>query len=200
MRNNHNLVVGPDVSWQPTPSFTAHAYYTFQQLYYEQASVYESSTTAAINTSATGTGFIVPWTAKSTDTVHTFGLTMDWQAIPEVLKFTFDYNFAYGDTAYALGDGGAIFGGAVTSPTFQPSITMQPLPDVKSMLNMISIHGEYTFTPSVTLVFGYAFERFSYKDFMNNAGSTQYANALLPGTINPNDSVHVIGAGMRIRF
>ena len=200
LRNNHNLVVGPDITWQPSSSFTAHAYYSYQQLYYEQASLYTSSTTGAVNTSPTGTGYFVPWTAKSTDSVHTFGLTMDWQPIKDVLKFTFDYNFAYGDTAYALGDGGAIFGGAITSPTFQPSITMQALPDVKSMLNMVSIRGEYTFMPNVTLIFGYAFERFSYKDFMNNAGSTTYANALLPGTLNPNDSVHVIGAGLRIRF
>ncbi len=200
LRNNHNLVVGPDVAWQISPSLSAHAFYSYQQLYYEQASLYETSTTAAINTSATGSGFIVPWTARSTDSVHTLGVTVDWVPIKDVLKFTFDYNLAYGDTAYALGDGGAIFGGAITSPTFQPSITMQPLPDVKSMLNMVSIRGEYTFMPNVTLLFGYAFERFSYKDFMNNAGATQYANALLPGTLNPNDSVHVIGAGIRVRF
>jgi hypothetical protein len=32
------------------------------------------------------------------------------------------------------------------------------------------------------------------------AGATQYANALLPGTVVPNDSVHVIYGALRFRF
>jgi hypothetical protein len=35
---------------------------------------------------------------------------------------------------------------------------------------------------------------------MADTGATTYANALLPGCLNPNDSVHVVGAGLRIRF
>jgi hypothetical protein len=35
---------------------------------------------------------------------------------------------------------------------------------------------------------------------MNGTGATAYANALLPGTLNPNDAVHVVGAGLRMRF
>ena len=35
---------------------------------------------------------------------------------------------------------------------------------------------------------------------MVGTSATAFANALLPGTMNPNDSVHVVGAGMRIRF
>jgi hypothetical protein len=46
-------------------------------------------------------------------------------------------------------------------------------------------------------IVGHAWERFSSKDFMSDVGSTQYADALFPGTLNPNDSVHVIGAGLR---
>jgi MtrB/PioB family decaheme-associated outer membrane protein len=200
LRNNHNLSVGPDVSWQPTKRITAHAYYTYQQIYYDQASVYESSTTSTPNTSATGTGYIVPWSAKTTDSVHTLGVNADWQAIPDVLKVSLDYNLSYGDTAYALGEGVVAFGGAISSPTFLPSITTQSLPDVKSLLSVISIHGEYTFRPNMTLLVGYAWERFNYKDFMVGTSATQYANALLPGMLAPNESVHVVSAALRFRF
>lgn len=198
LRNNHNIVVGPDVFWQATPTLSAHAFYTFQQLYYEQSSLYASSSTPPLNAT---TGFSVPWTAKSTDSVHTFGINVDWEAIKDVLKFTLDYNFAYGDTAYALGDSVIFLGSGITSPT-GPGVNavLKQLPDVTSMLNMIQIRGEYTFQPNMTLIFGYAFERFSYKDFMVGTSATAFANALLPGTMNPNDSVHVVGAGMRIRF
>ncbi len=197
LRNNHNLVLGPDVNWQVTPALTAHAFYTYQQIFYDQSSLYESSTTSA----PTAAQFVVPWTAKTTDSVHTAGVSMEWLAIKDVLKIGLDYNFAYGDTAYALGDSVTIFGASVAgSQITQSNITMQQLPDVTSMLNIIQIRGEYTIQPNVTLIFGYAFERFTYKDFMNGTGPTQYANLLLPGTLNPNESIHMIGAGMRIRF
>ena len=197
LRNNMNFQIGPDVSWDVGPGLSAHAFYTYQQLHYEQASVYAS---AGTGTGPAGTGFLVNYTNKNTNSVHTLGLTTDWQAIPEVLKFGFNYNFAYGDTAYAVGDGLAAIGGGITSQATLAALTIQQLPDITSMLNMISLRGEYTFRPNWTVIFGYAYERFSYKDFMNGISPTQYANAILPGTLNPNDSVHVLGAGLRIRF
>ena len=195
MRNNHNIEVGPDVSWQITPDTNMHAYYTFQQIFYNENDLYQSGSFPP-----TGTGYYVPYTTKTTNSVHTFGLTLDWQVIQNILKISFDYNFSYGDTAYALGDGMALIGSGQTNPATIAGLNFQPLPDVTSMLNMIQIRGEYVFRPNMTLIFGYAFERFQYKDFMNGTSSTAYANALLPGTLNPNNSIHVVGAGMRIRF
>ncbi len=201
LRSNYNLAVGPDVSWQVSSAVSAHAYYTYQQIYYNQSSIYQSPGAPSIPApTASNTQYSVPYNAQTTDSVHTLGANVDWQAIPSTLKLSIDYNFSYGDTAYALGEGMVAYGGAITSPTFKPSVTLQQLPDVKSMLSVISLHGEYDFTPAMTVMFGYAWERFTYKDFMVGTGSTQYANALLPGTLAPNDSVHVVSAGMRLRF
>lgn len=196
LRNNHNLEIGPDVSWQVTPAISTHAYYTFQQIYYDQSSLYTSSG----GLGPTGSGFFVPYSTKTTDSVHTFGLSVDWQAIKDVLKISLDYNLSYGDTAYALGDGMVLVGGAITNPATIAGLTFQPLPDVTSMLNMIQITGEYKFRPNITMIFGYAYEKFDYSDFMYTAGTTQYANAILPGTLSPNAAVQVVGAGMRIQF
>jgi len=196
LRNNHNVEVGPDVSWQVTPALNAHAFYTFQQIYYDQTSIYTSGT----NFTPTGTGYYVPWTENTTDSVHTVGVNLDWQAIQDVLKLSLDYSFSYGDTGYALGDGMALVGGSIASPSTIAGLNFQPLPDVTSMLNMIQLRGEYTFRPNMTVIFGYAYERFSYKDFMQGTSSTQYANALLPGTLNPNDSVQIFSAALRVRF
>lgn len=201
LRNNHNLTIGPDVSWQVTPALNAHAFYSYQQLYYEQAGVYQSSNAINNPTPPTTSQYVVPWSNKTTDSVHTAGVTVDWQAIKDVLKFSIDYNFAYGDTAYAIGDSISFFGATVgASQVTQQSLNLQALPDVTSMLNMVSIRGEYTFRPNMTLMFGYAFEKFTYKDFMNGTSSTYYGNALLPGYTNPNDAIHVVGAGMRVKF
>ena len=195
LRNNFNFQFGPDVSWDIVPGLKTHAYYTFQQVYYEQASLYSSGT----NYTSTGTGYYVPWTNKTTDIVHTLGLSADWQ-VSEDLKVSFAYNFSYGDTGYALGDGMAMIGGGLTSQSTAAALTLQQLPDVTSMLNMVSIRGEYTFRPNWTLIFGYAFERFTYNDFMTGIATNTYANALLPGTLNPNDTIQIVGAGLRVRF
>lgn len=195
LRDNHNIEIGPDVSWQPTEAAAVHAFYTFQQIYYASDDLYQSGTFPP-----TGTGYYVPYSTKTTDSVHTAGITADWKAIPDVLKISVEYSFSYGDTAYALGDGMALIGAGQTSPATIAGLNFQALPDITSMLNMIQIRGEYTFRPNMTLIFGYAYERFSYKDFMNGTGATAYANALLPGTLNPNDAVHVVGAGLRMRF
>jgi hypothetical protein len=74
LRNNHNLSVGADISWQISNTLSAHAYYTYQQIFYDQASIYLSG------------GYAL--TSQSTDSVNIFGAKLDWQAIPDVLKFT----------------------------------------------------------------------------------------------------------------
>ena len=92
--------------------------------------------------------------------------------------------------------GASVAGSQITSNT----INLRALPDVKSTLNLIQIRGEWTVQPNITVIAGYAFEKFNYKDFFNNVSSTQYANILLPGYLNNNDAVHVVGAGVRFRF
>jgi hypothetical protein len=201
LQNNRNLVVGPDVYWQVNSTVSAHAFYTYQQLFYEQTSIYQSPNPPGTPApSPTNTQFSVPWNLHTTNNVQTFGVNVDWQAIPDKLKFGLDYNFAYGDTGYLMGEGVVAFGGAITSPTFIPSITLQQLPDVKSMLSSISLHGEYTFLPNTTLLFGYAWERFTYSDFMVGTPATTFANGFLPGTLAPNESIHVVSAAVRFRF
>lgn len=87
-----------------------------------------------------------------------------------------------------------------TSPATIAALSFQPLPDVKSILNVLQFRGEYTFRPNMTMVFGYAFEKFDHQDFMYTASPTQYANALLPGILVPNSSIHVVSAVLRYRF
>ena len=78
LRNNHNFSIGPDVSWDITPAMNyACLLHVTSRSIYDQASLYVSGT----NTTAHGTGYYVPYTANTTDSVQTFGLTTDWQVI-----------------------------------------------------------------------------------------------------------------------
>ncbi len=193
LTNNHNLSIEPDVDWQVTPALDAHAYYNYQQIYNDQASIYASGNAAT-------TGFNVPWQAKTTDNTQTAGVDVDWAAIPDKLKLSADYHLSYGDTAYALGDGGALIGTGITSQLTLANLAMQSMPNVTSMLSTIDVSGEYTISPQATLIVGYSFERFTYSDWIQNAGATQYADLLMPGTLVPNSTMHMVNAAVRYKF
>jgi len=193
LRSNHNMSIGPDVSWQVSPAVSAHAYYTYQQLFFDTTSLWSASPVSGVNIPVT-------WNQKTQDSEQTFGVSVDWEAIKDVLKFGFDYNFSHGDTAYTLGDGVVTYLGTITSPTFASAVSMQALPNVTSTLNAISLHGEYTFSPKMAVLFGYTYEKFDYKDFMYSAGNTSYGNVLMPGSLVPNATVQTVGASLRIRF
>ncbi len=69
--------------------------------------------------------------------MHTVGVSLECQAIKDVLKISLDYNMSYGDTAYALGDGMVLIGGSITNPAAIASLNFQPLPDVTSMVQVV---------------------------------------------------------------
>ena len=188
MRNNHNFSVGPDIAWDITKALSLHAFYNYQEIYYDESALY---TTGSLS---------LPFKIADTDSAQTLGVDVEWKAIPNKLKITLNGNLAYGDTAYALGEGVVPLTFTTNSWTTIGAITVTPLPAVTSMMYSLSMRGEYTINPNTSVLFGYAFERFNYKDFANNIGATQYANAFLPGTANPNEAVHVFSAAVRMRF
>jgi hypothetical protein len=65
--NNTNLSIGPDLSYQPLPELTAHAYYTYQHVFYNQSDVYWTPSNCNKN------GFTITptcngtWTGKTND-------------------------------------------------------------------------------------------------------------------------------------
>ena len=188
MRNNHNLAVGPDLAWEASKALTLHAFYTYQQLYFDEAASYSTGT------------LVLPFNIADTNSVQTAGVDAEWHAIPDKLKINFDANLSVGDTAYGMGEGVVPMSFTTNSLTTIGAVTVTPLPDVKSTMISLSMRGEYTINPSTSVLFGYAFERFNYKDYVNNIGATQYANAFLPGTMNPNEGVHIFSAAVRVRF
>lgn len=192
MRNNRNISAGPDLGWEVSKDLQVHAFYTYQQLYFDESALWASGSGS--------TGYSVPYQLNNTNSVQTVGVSADWQAIPEKLKVSLDGNLSVGDTAYGLGEGVAVVGAGVTSWATIGAANFTPLPDVKSTLITVTLKGEYTISAQTTLLVGYTFERFNYKDFMYGTGATQYANAFVPGTMNPNESVHVLSAAVRMRF
>jgi len=189
LSNDHTLTIGPDLSWQPAPEATLHAFYNYEEIFRGQSG--PGSTSAAPNNTTPANG---NWTEKTNDQVQTVGLSGDWQAIPDLLKIGANYNLSYGDTSYLLGDG------VTTAVGSGVNYLITQMPNVKSTLNSIGIHGEYQVAPGMSVWLGYNFERFIYSDPTIGYAATTYGNALLPGDTNPSYAIHVIAMQFRVKW
>ncbi len=195
LRNNESISLGPDITWQPTEDLTFHGYYTYQRVYYDQNSVYWTSTTCNANGFTTTAGCNGQWNGKTTDQVHSVGLDAEWKAIPDRLKVKLGYNLSYGDTGFVISDGGTLALGAPANS----SLATAPLPDVVSLLNSLTLRVEYNLQSNVMLFIGDTLERLDYQDFALTS-ATAYSTGLLPGDANPSYFVNVVFVGMRYRF
>jgi MtrB/PioB family decaheme-associated outer membrane protein len=195
LTNSHNVEAGLDVAYQPTSAISAHAFYNFEEIFFDQRGLQSPSTPSAFNN--------VPWKAGTTNHVHTAGVEGTWQATDE-LRFGANYNLSYGNTAYLIADGNGI----ILSPAQKTGANLAtqllynivPLPDVKSILNSISVHAEWAFRSNMSLWVGYTYQRFISNDWLNSVPATFYGNGLLSGDANPSYSVHVIGAAVRYKW
>lgn len=202
LRNEHNINVGPDVTFKPSQTVSAHLFYNFERVFYDVGLVNSINPTS---TSALGS---TPYmNNKTTDDVHTVGVNGEWQASPK-LKFGANYNFSYGNTTINVTDGAtsAFVSGLNPNGTINSASNVfygiQALPDVTSQLHTLSVHGEYQFQPNMSIWAGYTFERLIYSDWAYDYGSSNalFGNALVSGEANPSYAVHVVGVALRVKW
>ena len=197
LRSNYNLSIGPDIGWEINKGLSLHGYYMFERYYYEQNAVYWSPTGVCNSDGATQTAACNgKWTGKTTDDSHTAGVTLEWQAIPNLLKLSADYTFNYGNSAYSIADGGLLALGGVA----QTSLVVAPGPNVSTTLHALTLRGEYKIRPNLSLLGGYTFATFSDNDYVFNQTAAQYTNALFSGDAKPDYTVHVVMLALRARF
>ena len=183
LADDHTLTIGPDVTYAVEQDLSVHFFYNFEEIFQNQSGPGAATTTPANQI----------WNARTTNQVHTAGISSDWQATDK-LKLGADGNFSYGETAYLLGDG------VYTATGTGVNYLITQLPNVISQLYSVNIHGEYALTPNVSLWMGYRFERFIYKDATFGYNATLYGNALLPGDSNPSYVEHIVSAQLRIKW
>ena len=179
-----------------------HAFYNYQKIFFNSNSMVTNATCNGNGTTLTaGSGCLNNgiWNQKTNDETHTFGASLDWQPIPDVLKVSVDYTLSYGNTSYTFADGG-IYSFPTAGNVGTAGLFIQALPSTTGLLNSISLHAEYKIRENISLIGGYAFERFSYKDYAYAAGSTQFSNAVFAGDNKPNYAVHVVGAAVNFRW
>ncbi len=202
LKSNNNFSIGPDITYEFSKLLSMHAFYNYQKIFFNSNSMVTNATCNGNGTTLTaGSGCLNNgiWNQKTNDETHTFGASLDWQPIPDVLKVSVDYTLSYGNTSYTFADGG-IYSFPTAGNVGTAGLFIQALPSTTGLLNSISLHAEYKIRENISLIGGYAFERFSYKDYAYAAGSTQFSNAVFAGDNKPNYAVHVVGAAVNFRW
>ncbi len=198
LKSNNNFTIGPDVNYQFSSNLMAHAYYSYQMIYFNQGSAVSNAC------NGNGTSLVVGaapcqnigyWNGRNVDDTHSAGIGLDWRPM-EDLKVSADYTFSLGRNSYSIMDGG-IFS---FTPAGTAGLQLAPIPDVRSTLNSVSLRAEYQLAPNASLWFGYTFERFNYKDYGTQVGAAQFSNALFSGDANSSYSVHLVMASLRLRW
>jgi MtrB/PioB family decaheme-associated outer membrane protein len=194
MKSDRQLEVDPSVTFRPNKDVSYNLFYSFEQIY--QGARF-STNDAFPNGTANSS---IPWSSKTTANVHTVGASADWR-LAEKLKVGALYNFSYGATQYQTFDGymGIPFSNNPSNINFA---NLAPLPDSKNTLSTVQVHGEYAFTPSMSLWAGYTFQKLDSNDWTYGqaAVSPQYYNFVLTGDVNPSYSVHVVSAALRVKW
>jgi MtrB/PioB family decaheme-associated outer membrane protein len=218
MNWDNRASVGPQVSYEPMAGVRTMLFYNYEQMRYNSHSIYGSlcKTTATGATSSTTPSAANPtaacavgtttlesntgWNQTNTNGTHTVGANVEWQVIPDVFKIFASYNLSYGKISWDYTDN--ITAAALSSMNAynQYQWAYQPIPNVTSILNSFKLQGEYTFTPAMSMVLGYNFERYMSSDYNNDVQTAAFGSALMSGDGNPAYNIHVITASVRVKF
>lgn len=187
-QRDYNANIGPDVSYSPTKSITTHLFYTYEEIYYVNRG-------NGVPSTLNGYGY----SATTTDSLHTAGLSADWK-VTDRLKLGTDYTFSYGDIAYNLFDGGLVS----TSSTAASYYNIQNLPTVSSSMHSLKLHGEYQLAPNISLLAGYGFDLYKDNDWSTGwspvvlaSGVTSYTTS---GESQSSYRVHSLYTAVRFKF
>jgi hypothetical protein len=194
IKQDHALVLGPDVNYRPTKSLDIHIFYTYEQLFYDNLGngACTLSTTGACAGSA---GF---FQNKDTSGTHTFGLSADWK-VNEKLTLRGDYTLSYGTVMF--GEFNGVF---VTTPT-ESYQNVSNYPDINSLLNSVKLTAAYQLVSNIDLILQGIYSSFHNNDWNDTANAFQGAGTptvtlLSPGYGSPNFSIAALMAGVRVRF
>lgn len=180
---DYNASIGPDVTFSPTKAVSTHLFYNFEQIYYANRG---QGTTAYTSNGYYG------YSATTTDSVHTVGLSGDWHATDR-LKLGADYTFSYGDIGYNMYDG--IFTG--TTAQAQSNLS---LPTVSSSMHSFKLHGEYQLTDNISLLAGYGFDFYKDNDWAYSYAAVLSASSYTSGETQNHYAVHSVYTAMHLKF
>lgn len=153
LQNRDTNSFSVDASTSAIPDVTLYGYYTLFLVSQRQLGTNSAGDPTA------------HYQVREYDTVNTIGTGFEWMAIPDRLDINFDYLFQFATTEYDFRNG--------------PTITTQPLPDLKTRYQTASLLGTYHIQKDLALKLGYQFQWFQTFDWAyTNVDFSQVNNVL----------------------
>jgi len=204
---DYNLTAGIDANYRPVEGVNFHAYYTFEEIFYNNLGNGEcSSTTGVPSPGNLCTGSAGYFQNKQTSDVHTVGLSAEWQATDR-LKLSADYTFAYGSVMFGEFNGVFV---AAPNQNYQNVINY---PDDHTVMNALTVKGSYKLTDNVELSLAGMYSMFYDKDWRDLSCAVEPTNGvctgpgagttisiLTPGYASPNYNVGAVMAMLKVKW
>ena len=182
LRRSKSLAADADVSYVAGKQLTASAFYGFERIRSDQNG-YLIFDTRFGNPSR-------DWSVQNRDTVHSAGVRLSWQAVPETFKL---------DAGYTLSaSAGRI--AAQSTPAIIYTV-IAPVPDSRDVTHHLDMVGEYAFRPDTSLKLGYTYERHRSRDWQyDDLNYAPVAQILGSGIQPPRYNAHIIWVTTRYQF
>ncbi|MDX1345037.1 MAG: MtrB/PioB family decaheme-associated outer membrane protein [Sedimenticolaceae bacterium] len=153
-----------DIAYQFNENLSFHGFVSR-----EEAASQQTGSTDGVN---------VTWTADYEDTIDSFGMGVEWQAIPERLKLSLDL---------ALSDGSE----AVTLSSLTPPVAQYP--DLTSDMLSIRLAATYQYDKQTDIRLTYWHERLDTTDWaLDDLDVNSTPNVILTGEQSPNYDDHIV--------
>ena len=169
-----------DLSYYLAKNSTAHAFYTFEALKYEQTGL--SHRNSDLDNFAGRA-----WTANTDDMVNSIGIGVNWSALDDKLDVGLDYIFSRTVTDIDL-----------TAGTL---LSVAPLPRLKTRLHSFNCVTEYRYNDNMSVRLRYLYQKFDTTDFALDGIAPDTMRFVMGlGDSSPDYNVHVIGVSSVYRF
>jgi len=194
------LTLGPDINYRPMKNLNLHLYYTYEYLMYNNLGNGDCADAANIASATLGCkGSAGYFQNKDTSGTHTVGVSGEWQATDK-LKLKGDYTISYGSVAFTEFNG--VFCPATPIASYQ---CVSNYPDVNSLMNSLRLTATYEVVPNIELMLQGVYTSYHNTDWRDDSSAIQGAGTtaisiVTPGYAQPNWSVGMVMAGMKIKF
>ncbi len=182
LTESSGYTVTGDLGYQFSDVLSGHAFYSYEDHKTEQAGWSFTGAAKAVQ-SADPTR---RWWATHDDTVHTAGVGLEWQPLPQ---WSLGADYAYHDatTAISMDDAGAF--------------NLIDFPDIETRVHTINLSAAYALRENIDLRVQYAFENYDSEDWQVDAAAPDASGRVLAmGVTSPDYDVHVIGISARYKF
>jgi MtrB/PioB family decaheme-associated outer membrane protein len=204
IKSDYNLTVGIDGNYRPVEGVNLHAYYNYEQIFYNNLGNGACANSNGTATCPTSAGY---FQNKQTTDVNTVGVSGDWQATDK-LKLGLNYTFSYGSVMFGQFNGVFVPLNGV-GQTYQ---NVANYPDNKSIMNALTVKASYQLTPNMEFSVAGTYAMFLDHNWQDNACTPMLSNGLCagpakttisiltPGYVSPNYNVGAVMASLKVKW